>query len=156
MVTWPIIVIALFVYSVIGGLDGFLFSLSGLALGFVAFLVPYLMGGMGAGDVKLMSGVGAVLGFSHTLVACLFVAVAGGVIAIGLMICRGTVKETLSRIAMSLVFLAAHNDASLLKFKKDELKQEGMPFGVAIASGVCLFFIYTVIDEGTLPTFGAW
>ena len=154
VVTGPTICIALITYCLIGGLDGFLFSLGGLALGFIVFLLPYLMGGMGAGDVKLMSGVGAVLGFRHTIVACLFVAVAGGVIALGLMVYRGTVKQTLSRIFMSLLFLGANKDASLLKFEKNELRQDGIPFAVAIASGVCLFLVYQVVNKETLPAFG--
>lgn len=154
MVTGPTICIALITYCLIGGLDGFLFSLGGLAFGFIVFLLPYLMGGMGAGDVKLMSGVGAVLGFRHAIIACLFVAVAGGVIALGLMVYRGTVKQTLSRIFMSLVFLGAHNGASLLKFEKSELKHDGIPFAVAIASGVCLFLVYLVVNKETLPAFG--
>ena len=154
LVTGPTICAALITYCVIGGLDGFLFSLGGLAFGFTVFLFPYLMGGMGAGDVKLMSGVGAVLGFRHTIVACLFVAVTGGMIALGLMVYRGTVKQTLSRIFMSLLFLGAHTDASLLKFDKNELKQNGIPFAVAIASGVCLFLVYLVIYKETLPAFG--
>ncbi len=153
MLTGPTICIALLTHCLTGGLDGFLFSLAGLAFGFAVFLLPYLLGGMGAGDVKLMSGVGAVLGFRDTLVACLFVAVAGGVIAIGLMVYRGTVKQTFSRIFMSLVFFGAQNDASLLKFEKNELKQDGIPFAVAIAGGVCLFLVYMVVNKEILSVF---
>ncbi len=144
-VTGLTVVLALLAYCLIGGWDGFLFSLSGLALGFSAFLLPYLMGGMGAGDVKLMSGVGAVLGFHHTLISLLFIAIAGGMMALGLMVYRGTVRQTLSRIFLSFLLLAGHQDTSLLKFDKKELTQDGIPFAVAITSGVFLFFIYFLI-----------
>lgn len=153
LLTGPTIFIALLIYCLISGLDGFLFSLRGLAVGFVIFLVPYLMGGMGAGDVKLMSAVGAVLGAGHTLVALLFIAIAGGVMALGLMLSRGIFKQTLLKIFVSLVFLGAHKDASLLKVDKDEQTQDGIPYAVAIASGVCLFFIYLLINKETLPVF---
>lgn len=153
LLTGPAIFIALLAYYFIGGLDGFLFSLRGLAFGLAIFLVPYLMGGMGAGDVKLMSAVGAVLGFSHTLVALLFIAVCGGIIALGLMLSRGILQQTLAKIFLSFVFLVAHKDGSLLKVNKDEQTQDGIPYAVAIASGVCLFFIYLLINKETLPVF---
>jgi prepilin peptidase CpaA len=155
LLTGPTILAAILTYSFIGGVDGFLFSLRGLAVGLLAFLFPYFMGGMGAGDVKLMGGVGAVLGGSHTLIALLFITIAGGFIALGLMVYRGTVRQTLSKIFLSLVFLGAHQDASLLKVDKNERTQDGIPFAVAITSGVCLFFIYLLINQETAPVFGA-
>jgi len=53
--------------------DGFL----GAALGFVVFLIPYGLGGLGGGDVKLMAGFGAVIGMHGVLPALVLVAVAG-------------------------------------------------------------------------------
>lgn len=155
LVTYPTICIALLTYCLIGGLDGFLFSLRGLGLGFIVFLVPYLMGGMGAGDVKLMCAVGAVLGPRHTVESLLFIAISGGVIALGLIVYRRTFKQTLSRIFSSLLLLNAQKDASLLKIDKDALSRDGIPFGVAITSGVFLFFIYLLINHETITVVGA-
>ena len=42
-----------------GRLDGFLFSFFGLLLGLAIFLIPYAMGGLGGGDVKMLGAVGA-------------------------------------------------------------------------------------------------
>ncbi len=155
LLTLPTIAVALFIHSIIGGWDGLLFSLAGLALGFAALLFPYLLGGMGAGDVKLMAGVGAVLGAGNTLVALLFIAIAGGILALVLMVHRGIFKQTLSKICVSFLFLVACKDASLLKHDKNEISQDGIPYGIAIASGVCLFFIYLLINKEALPVFGA-
>ena len=41
------------------GVPGFLDGLAGLGLGFCLLLVPYLLGGMGAGDVKACAALGA-------------------------------------------------------------------------------------------------
>lgn len=150
LVTGPAILMALLTYGYIGGLEGFLFSLRGLFLGFIIFLIPYLLGGMGAGDVKLMSVVGAVLGCGQTLLALLFIAVCGGIIALGMMISRGTTRQTLSRLLMSLLFFGAYRDASLLKVNKENT-QDGIPYALAITGGVSLFFIYQLLDQGTLP-----
>ncbi len=38
------------------------YALGGAAVGFGVFLIFYLLGGMGGGDVKLMAGFGALLG----------------------------------------------------------------------------------------------
>lgn len=57
-------------------------ALLGVLAGFLVFLVFYLLGGMGGGDVKLTAGFGALLGTGRLLHAALFTAVAGGVLAL--------------------------------------------------------------------------
>src|SRR5262249_16351483 len=65
--------------------------------GFCAFLVFYLVGGMGGGDVKLMAGFGAVLGAMGILKAALWTAGIGGLLAAGVIAfrtLRGVVTRT--------------------------------------------------------------
>jgi prepilin peptidase CpaA len=52
------------------------------------FLVFYLLGGMGGGDVKLMAGFGGLLGPSGILVATLFTGVVGGLLAAVGLVCN--------------------------------------------------------------------
>ncbi len=153
LLTYPTIITALLAYCFIGGWDGFLFSLGGMAFGFALFLLPYLMGGMGAGDVKLMSGVGAVLGFKQTAVCFLFIAICGGIMALGFMVYRRSLKDTLAKVFLSFLYLVTQHDASLLKIDKSENIQEGIPYGVAITSGVFLFFVYLIMNNKTLSAF---
>ena len=54
MVTLPAALAALAYHTKINGLEGFLFSATGLAAGIALLILPYLMGGMGAGDAKLL------------------------------------------------------------------------------------------------------
>lgn len=56
-------------------------ALLGTGAGAVVFLIFYLAGGMGGGDVKLMAGFGAVLGTKRLLEAALWTAGCGGVMA---------------------------------------------------------------------------
>ncbi len=66
-----------------GGWQGALTALAGTAAGFAVFLIFYLMGGMGGGDVKLMAGFGALLGTGRLLEAALWTAGIGGIMAAG-------------------------------------------------------------------------
>src|SRR5246127_1238233 len=54
------------------GWKGGLYALSGAAAGFAVFLIFYLLGGMGGGDVKLMAGFGALLGTGRPLQGALW------------------------------------------------------------------------------------
>ena len=64
------------------GWRGAWYALGGAAVGFAVFLIFYLLGGMGGGDVKLMAGFGALLGAGRLLEAALWTAAVGGVIAV--------------------------------------------------------------------------
>jgi prepilin peptidase CpaA len=64
------------------------YALGGAAAGFGVFLIFYLMGGMGGGDVKLMTGFGALLGAPRLLEAALWTAGIGGVLALGVLAAR--------------------------------------------------------------------
>jgi len=66
-----------------GGWSGVGSSLLGTVAGFVVFLVFYMLGGMGGGDVKLMAGFGAVLGWERLPEAALWTAGCGGLMALG-------------------------------------------------------------------------
>ena len=64
------------------GFSGLLFSISGLVVGLACFLPLYIFSRMGAGDVKLLAAVGAVLGPSVTITAAVITVIAGGIIAL--------------------------------------------------------------------------
>jgi prepilin peptidase CpaA len=76
-------VIALTTHCWTSGLDGLTRWFLGLAAGVGLLLLPYLMGGMGAGDVKLMGCAGSMLGPFQVLCAFLVAAVIGGLMAVG-------------------------------------------------------------------------
>lgn len=65
------------------GWRGAVGAVLGAITGFCIFLLFYVMGGMGGGDVKLMAGFGGLLGVSRLLEAAMWTAVCGGILAIG-------------------------------------------------------------------------
>ena len=57
-------------------------ALAGAAIGFVVMLPGYIFGGTGAGDVKLLAALGTWLGPAGVVMAFLYSAIAGGVLAV--------------------------------------------------------------------------
>ena len=75
------------------GWHGLLYAAAGAAAGFAAFLIFYLLGGMGGGDIKLMAGFGALLGATRLAEAALWTAGVGGLLALGALALRFVRKQ---------------------------------------------------------------
>jgi prepilin peptidase CpaA len=108
------------------GLRGLLYAGIGTAAGFAVFLIFYLLGGMGGGDVKLMAGFGALLGFHRLVEAALWTAGLGGLIAMGFLGVRA-VRRALGWTTSSKA--------------KERQDQESIPYAPAIALGVWLSLV---------------
>jgi len=63
LVTYPAIIMGITLNTVGSGWKGLRFSLIGFAVGFLLFLIFFLLGGLGGGDVKLMGAIGALQGY---------------------------------------------------------------------------------------------
>ena len=68
-------------------------SLAGAGLGILLFGLFFLMGGMGAGDVKLCAAVGAWIGPSQLMVALVLTGLAGGAMVLGWAAWSGFLRE---------------------------------------------------------------
>ena len=77
--TFPMVATGLIFNIYAAGWAGLGDSLLGVVAGLLTLLPLYAVGGMGAGDVKLMAGIGAWLGWQITLYAFAVSAVVGAV-----------------------------------------------------------------------------
>lgn len=113
--TVPLAASGLLFHTVQSGAGGFAFSLVGLLVGFASLIVFYAMGGIGAGDVKLMSGVGAWLGLWMTLDVIIIAGLACGIYSLVVIIASGGWRRVWTNISI-LVFrvrtLAIHFGAA--------------------------------------------
>src|SRR3989304_3579139 len=84
-ITFPMILSG-WIYSAVlspyAGWEGLLYSVIGTVVGLALLLPAYAIGGMGAGDVKLLAGVGAWVWGTVTLYAFALSALVGGVLAV--------------------------------------------------------------------------
>jgi prepilin peptidase CpaA len=71
-------------------------SIGGLVAGLALMLPGHALGATGAGDVKLMAAVGAIVGFRIVVTAFLFTAIAGGILAIAVAVRRRRLAATLA------------------------------------------------------------
>lgn len=70
------------------GARGLGMAAAGAVAGFLIFYLPYWMGGMGGGDIKLMASFGALLGPGDILLAAVLAAIAGAVLALAATVWR--------------------------------------------------------------------
>lgn len=135
--TFSAVAAALIMWGLRGGLEGILKSLGGIAVGIAVLLIPYLMGGMGAGDAKLMGAIGSFLGPSEVFSAFLFSALCGGVYALILLVIHGTFRSSLSRyreMARSFLLTRQFN----YRAPGEAEATPRLRYGIAIASGTLL------------------
>ena len=68
------------------GFEGLKLSFLGFLAGLGILIIPYLFGGMGAGDVKLLAFVGAAKGVTFVVNSAIYMAFVGGVISLVILI----------------------------------------------------------------------
>jgi len=124
-----------------GGLEGVLFSLKGLGLGLALLFIPFAMGGMGAGDVKLLGMVGAFQGAIFVFNAFLWMALFGGAMAILYLIKTGQMLEFLQRLGRGAV-LALTGGRGQIFLQSVDKKPFAVffPYGLAIGLGALAAF----------------
>jgi prepilin peptidase CpaA len=71
-------------------------SFAGFALGLALMMPGHALGATGAGDVKLMAAVGAMVGPGTVVTAFLFTAIVGGVMALAIAMRRQRLRATIA------------------------------------------------------------
>jgi prepilin peptidase CpaA len=144
-ITYPMILSG-WAYSVIAfGWAGLGYSLLGTAVGLALLLPPYAIGGMGAGDVKLLAGVGAWVWTTVTFYAFCVSAILGGVIAIGMVIYRNAWNKHYTQFFSICNEISSVRDPEKLAEIAAERKPRMflLPYGIPIAIGTIAYFAWT-------------
>jgi len=140
--TFPVFLLALTLSVIEGGLPGLKFSFLGAAAGLVIMLVPYLLGGMGAGDVKLVMVIGALKGAGFTLQAALATFIVGGLIAAVLITYRRQWLQTFSRLKEIIFLLFVIPTYKKYNYGSPALHADfSFPYGIAITAGTLIVLL---------------
>jgi prepilin peptidase CpaA len=144
--TFPMIVSG-WIYSATlspwAGWDGLVYSLIGTAVGLMLLLPAYAIGGMGAGDVKLMAGVGAWVWGTVTLYAFAVSAIVGGAIALTMVLAHRGWRKHKSQFWVICNEILTVKDPEKLSAIAAERKSTMMllPYGIPIAIGTIGYFV---------------
>jgi prepilin peptidase CpaA len=147
-ITFPMIISG-WIYSAtlspFAGWEGLMFSLVGTAVGLGLLLPLYAIGGMGAGDVKLLAGVGAWVWGTVTLYAFVVSAIIGGLIAIAMVVVRRKWGKHQLQFWMICNEILTVKDPEKLAAIAAERKPTMMllPYGIPIAIGTIAYFAAT-------------
>ncbi len=98
LITFPAIALGLLINSFYAGFHGFGSALAGTVAGIFLLLIPFALGGMGAGDVKLLAAIGALNGTQFAFYTFLYSAIAGGAIALVVILIRGQLFQVISNL----------------------------------------------------------
>jgi prepilin peptidase CpaA len=112
------------------GRVGVMAALAGGLVGLALMLPGHFLGATGAGDVKLLSALGTLLGPASTLWAFLVAMIAGGILAALVAAHRGRLRLAVSRSAQ-LVVTAGGNAADI----EDACANNSFAYAPAIAIG---------------------
>ncbi len=151
-ITFPVILWGLLTYTVFQGFEGLKYSGLGFFVGLGIFLIPFILGGMGGGDVKMMAAIGALMGWRFALYTAIYAGLIGGLMVIIYLIYKKqfviTLKRAIGILLRPLLFILE------LTFKNDIFKKMNnyfldqnliwekhyIPYGVAIGLGAVLVY----------------
>jgi prepilin peptidase CpaA len=152
--TIPLLLTGLLYHGLLGGPDGLSGSVLGALFGFGVLFFFYLLGGIGGGDVKLMAGVGAWLGWPLTLVVFVVASVAAGLAGLVLIVANGRVRETSTNLKLLWFRLVAAGrylgaeDQVETEVRRTDRRQRLIPFGAMIALGTLVPLVWAWLRKG--------
>jgi prepilin peptidase CpaA len=126
--------------AAIYGWSGLAQGALGLALGFSLLFLPYLLGGLGAGDVKALAAVGAWLGPALVFYLFVYMTICGALMALGMLCWQGRLRSRISRGKAAVVNWARCLCYGLkpLPPASPPAASESIPYGTALALGMVI------------------
>jgi prepilin peptidase CpaA len=142
--TFPMVFSGLIYSAWVGGWAGLGDGLLGMVVGLACLLPLYAVGGMGAGDVKLLAGVGAWMGVSTTFYAFCVSTVVGAVMAVLMVLYRRNVSKHYSQLLLILSeWMTIKNPKELSRIAADRKPTMLLlPYGIPICIGSIAYFVY--------------
>jgi prepilin peptidase CpaA len=120
-------------------LPGLGYAAAGAGAALAVLFLPFSMRWLGAGDVKAMMALGAFWGLEHVFPALFWMIMAGGGIAIALVVARGEGLDLCVRWWRSLWITLSTRRVTYFGPSEGTAASGGLPFAVAIGIGATLY-----------------
>lgn len=127
--------LGLLLHYKLGGWTGLSSSLAAGLIAGAFFLVLYMVGGMGAGDVKLIAAVGFLNGLPSMMLLLVVTALSGGVFALALALRRGRLLQTLRNVCQLAAHHAQQGTQPHVELNLSNENTLRIPYAVPIAVG---------------------
>ncbi len=143
-ITFPMVLSGIAFNVWMSGLTGLGAALLGTVVGLATLLPLYSVGGMGAGDVKLMAGMGAWLGPLVTWYAFCVSVVVGAVMAIGMVLWQRQWQHHYGQfLVIAAEWLTIKSPGELSKIAAERKpRMMLLPYGIPICVGSIAYFFY--------------
>jgi len=143
-ITFPMVLSGIVYNTYLNGWAGLGDSLLGMTVGLLTLLPLYAVGGMGAGDVKLMAGIGAWLGATVTWWAFVATVVVGAVMAVCMVLYKKAFQKHYTQFLMIFMeWTTIRNPKELSRIAADRKPTMFLlPYGIPICIGSIGYFLY--------------
>ena len=122
-------------HTVNGGWSAGVASATGWAVGIAIFFLPFALGGLGAGDVKLLGAIGAWLGPMNALWVGLYAGAAGGILAIFVALTKGYLIQAVGNVGVMLAYWRMNGVKPLPEITLEHSRGPRLAYAVPILAG---------------------
>lgn len=158
VLTLPLIISGPIFHAIYYGYAAATESLLGMLFGFGIFIVPYMLGGVGAGDVKFVGGLGSWLGLTAIATVTVIGCLATGVYAAVLIISQKQFKTTW--INLKILFYRLKAVGRLLRVEdeaggfgsvqsmvhREDRRKRLIPFSAMMTVGVITAVVWQILN----------
>ena len=111
-------------------------SATGWLVGIAIFFVPFALGGLGAGDVKLLGAIGAWLGPMNVVWVGLYAGAAGGILAIFVALTHGYLFQAVGNVGVLLAYWRLNGVKPLPEITLEHSRGPRLAYAVPILAGL--------------------
>lgn len=146
LLTFPLALSGLLYHSIASGGEGFLLSAAGIGVGLLILIVPYLMGALGAGDVKFFAAISGWLGVAPMFTILVVACIATGAYSLVLLFLRGGWRSVWAQVQLTCIQMALLGRREMapsstpsvqeVLAKSPDYRQRLIPFSAMVGVGV--------------------
>jgi prepilin peptidase CpaA len=138
VLTFGAALVAVLLHGYLEGLNGLSLALAGWVVGLALFLPFFALGGLGAGDVKLLAAVGACLGPLAAVWVALYTSIAGGVMALAVASYSGYLRQAFVNLWCVVMYWRLEGPRPVPEMTLTTHKGPRLAYAIPLLAGVML------------------